>query len=433
MTYDQHQALMDQNGQKVYVVQAGAPQGPPLAGRNVRIVDRPGFKDGWAAVLFLIFLAGFVAMAVIGVPNVINEIKGGNGINISSGDFQLDVKQVAQIIGYAALTGLGMSVVWFLLMIKFAGTMIHISYILSALLVIASGAYFVYTRNYVAGVIWIFFGLLFLLSYCGTIVAAFLGLIITAIFDVAWIATVIGGYQWAVNNNLSTAIKIVIGLLLLFFLYWCSEVIRNVVHVTVSGTFATYYFTAIQQPGREIGTVPSSAVTAKSAGRALTTSFGSICFGSLLIAILDTLRSLARSAENNAANNGDILQCLCFACITCILYCIEDILLYFNKYAFTQVAIYGKSYCDAGRDTWELFKRAGFTAIINDSLIGSVLGVGSLCVGLVCALVGFLLVKFSTTITQNTTTYVIVCVVSALIGMWLFLILTEVINSGVAS
>ncbi|KAJ1552322.1 hypothetical protein HK405_011768, partial [Cladochytrium tenue] len=110
MTYDQ-QALMNQNGQKVYVVQAGAPQGPPLAGRNVRIVDRPGFKDGWAAVLFLIFLAGFVAMAVIGVPNVINEIKGGNGINISSGDFQLDVKQVAQIIGYAALTGLGMSVV----------------------------------------------------------------------------------------------------------------------------------------------------------------------------------------------------------------------------------------------------------------------------------------------------------------------------------
>ena len=29
--------------------------------------------------------------------------------------------------------------------------------------------------------------------------------------------------------------------------------------------------------------------------------------------------------------------------------CIEGLLRYFNQYAFTQVAIYGKSYCNAGR------------------------------------------------------------------------------------
>lgn len=59
---------------------------------------------------------------------------------------------------------------------------------------------------------------------------------------------------------------------------------------------------------------------------ALTTSFGSICFGSLVVAIIQALRSLA----NEARNNGDA-QCL--ACIAeCILACLQGIVEYFNKW-----------------------------------------------------------------------------------------------------
>jgi hypothetical protein len=45
------------------------------------------------------------------------------------------------------------------------------------------------------------------------------------------------------------------------------------------------------------------------------------------------------------------------------------------------VAIYGKDYCTAGKDTWRLVKSRGIDAIINDCLIGSVLAVGSLFTG----------------------------------------------------
>lgn len=59
--------------------------------------------------------------------------------------------------------------------------------------------------------------------------------------------------------------------------------------------------------------------------RSLTTSFGSICFGSLLVAIVQATRALANAARDN---DNQILVCIA----TCILACLESILEYFNKW-----------------------------------------------------------------------------------------------------
>ena len=59
--------------------------------------------------------------------------------------------------------------------------------------------------------------------------------------------------------------------------------------------------------------------------RTMTTSFGSICFGSLLVAILQALKALASAARDN----GDLQF---FACIAeCILGCLASLLEYFNR------------------------------------------------------------------------------------------------------
>jgi hypothetical protein len=47
--------------------------------------------------------------------------------------------------------------------------------------------------------------------------------------------------------------------------------------------------------------------------------------------------------------------------------------------------VYGKCYCEAARDTWELLKSSGVSALINDDIIGPVLFVASLMTGLVGA------------------------------------------------
>jgi hypothetical protein len=62
----------------------------------------------------------------------------------------------------------------------------------------------------------------------------------------------------------------------------------------------------------------------------------------------------------------------------------------FNKYALVYVALYGLDFTSAGAAVTELFKARGIDVIVNDTLIDTVLGLGSVIVGLVCALTGYL-------------------------------------------
>jgi hypothetical protein len=61
----------------------------------------------------------------------------------------------------------------------------------------------------------------------------------------------------------------------------------------------------------------------------MTTSFGSICFGSLLVAILSALRQLANQARQD--DDGGVLLCIA----ECILGCLESLLEYFNTWVST--------------------------------------------------------------------------------------------------
>ncbi|KAI8902209.1 choline transporter-like protein [Globomyces pollinis-pini] len=167
----------------------------------------------------------------------------------------------------------------------------------------------------------------------------------------------------------------------------------------------------------------------------MTTSLGSNCYGSLLIAIIQTLKAIANQARENSANDGNLVMTLIFCCIQCILSMIQDILEYFNKYAFAQVAIYGKDYCTAAKDTWELAKSRGIDALVNDNLIGNVLGFGGFFIGLLTAGCGALVVYFQSSLTaSDADTYMIVCaLIGFFIGLVEFSVLAGVIDSGVTT
>ena len=95
----------------------------------------------------------------------------------------------------------------------------------------------------------------------------------------------------------------------------------------------------------------------------MTTSFGSICFGSLIVAILKVIQAVARSAFGQ--NRNSIIACLAL----CLITCIERLMEYFNLYAFTHVAIYGCDYITAAKLTWEFIKQSIWAAVINDILV----------------------------------------------------------------
>merc|ERR1712032_740012 len=121
---------------------------------------------------------------------------------------------------------------------------------------------------------------------------------------------------------------------------WSLQVFGNLGAVTTAGTVGKWWFEAEGSDSRS-GCCGDACDAAK---RSMTTSFGSICFGSLLVAIIRTLEQIAERARNE--NEGGILLCL----VSCILGCIGDILEYFNKWAYVYVGLYGYGYIDAGKN-----------------------------------------------------------------------------------
>jgi hypothetical protein len=91
--------------------------------------------------------------------------------------------------------------------------------------------------------------------------------------------------------------------LLLLALFWSQQVFQNTNHVVVAGVVSTWWF------------VPSEAssccsvATKDSFVRATTSSFGSICFGSLLVAIIQTL------PQRNRACKKGWLSCVTNFCL----------------------------------------------------------------------------------------------------------------------
>jgi len=249
-----------------------------------------------------------------------------------------------------------------------------------------------------------------------TIWVAIGSIFVQAISLLIWVMGFASIYHAMDQANTSDNSRSLVYFLMTVSVYWTTQVIKNVVHVTVSGTFATWYFL-----------YPSSMPSNPTLGalkRATWTSFGSICLGSLLVAIIKALRSAAERAGRGAR------QSIGQAILICLISMIERLVEYFNVYAFTQVAIYGKTYCEAASDTWKLIKARGLDIIINDNLIGAVLIFGALAVGLANGALGLALSYF---VFDYKASYVAFGFIGILIGLAIALCAMEVVDSCVAS
>lgn len=97
----------------------------------------------------------------------------------------------------------------------------------------------------------------------------------------------------------------------------------------------------------------SSASVRASFINAVTTSFGSVCRGSLLVALVKVLRTaLHFSAENLRKLDGATgrsVRVFMLQCLERAVAMLERVVRYFNKYAFCYVAMYGYSFLDSSK------------------------------------------------------------------------------------
>lgn len=189
------------------------------------------------------------------------------------------------------------------------------------------------------------YGHVFIVSLLGGISATAFG---------AWFAVTLvsiyakyapGGPGCTVNGAGGCSQAKLVGLLVFvtFAGYWITEVLKNVIHVSISGVYGSWYFCS-QKPGG----FPKGA-TRGAFKRSVTYSFGSISFGSLLVAIIQFLRQACNIARQNEAAQGNILGSILFCVLGCFISILEWAVQFINEYAFSYIALYGKAYIPAAK------------------------------------------------------------------------------------
>lgn len=237
-------------------------------------------------------------------------------------------------------------------------------------------------------------------NFSALLLTAFSGLMFQGLWMLLWAIALFGVYnklstssssdqQSTDDNDNGSAAASFVSFLMLFSLYWGIQLIKDVVAVTAGGTVATWWFHP-KHPAPVRGSL----------FRATTTSFGSICFGSMFLALITTLRVIVKNMVEqsrrggrgrNRGNGENFIRTCLLLVLESILRCLENLLRYINRYAYSYVAAYGYDFVTAGRSVMQLFDQRGWATVINDDLIANALFLFAFFMAVVGVLVGLFL------------------------------------------
>uniref|UniRef100_A0AAV1UM23 Choline transporter-like protein n=1 Tax=Peronospora matthiolae TaxID=2874970 RepID=A0AAV1UM23_9STRA len=179
---------------------------------------------------------------------------------------------------------------------------------------------------------------------------------------------------------------------LAFHFYWTSNVLKNILTVVASGTTMIWYYQ--NEPSDVLAATDScESVADRDASRvetsdhaqqdlmignldrkvvlhyarcALSSSFGSICIGSLLCSLGHLVWIALRWARRDESVLSRWLMLLRSERV-------EHFIRTYHKYSFVHIAGYNKPYYVAAHDSWELIEYYGVEAIVDDDLTSRIL------------------------------------------------------------
>ncbi|KAF2141481.1 uncharacterized protein K452DRAFT_319085 [Aplosporella prunicola CBS 121167] len=440
------------------------PNGPPPQGYGDKPsfdqafkIERPKWNDLWAGILFLIVCAGFVAVSGIAIQGYA-ATKGfnGGGIYDSGNDFGLSTNTIVLFI-FCLCVAIVFSYAYVWLARAFTKQFIWITGILNIIFGFVTALYMLSRHYWSGGIVFLIFSIFTVLCFISWIpripfsvvmlqtaidvskryghvylVSALGGIVATA-FAAWYSVTLVAVYvKYEPGNNPACSTGAggcgtgkVIGLLVFitFAAYWISEWLKNTIHVTISGVYGSWYFCSHNFP---------KGATRGALKRSLTYSFGSISFGSLVVAIINFLRQLCSVAQRQEASEGNLVGTILYCILGCIISLLDWLVEFINRYAFSYIALYGKAYIPAAKDTWTMIKNRGIDALVNECLIGPVLTMGATFIAYACAFLAYLYLIFTSPAYNQGGEYTPVVVAFAfLIGLQICNIFTTPLASGI--
>ncbi|ODV76844.1 protein PNS1 [Suhomyces tanzawaensis NRRL Y-17324] len=426
-------------------------------------IERPKFNDWPFAVFFLLVVGGFIAVAGITL-NALRKTFGFQGSSIydSRNSFTMNTNTII-LFAFIIVLGIVLSAGIIVYARKAPRLFITTGLILNVILGLGTCIYYFVMHYYSAAIVFLVFTLLsawcywsarsripfsatvlqiaidVMKRYPSTLMTSLIGIVVSGAFSVLFSVVIVATYVKYDPNSLNQGCDVaggscsqskLIGVLVFVFFagYYISEVIKNVIHVVISGIYGTWYYLANSDQGEP----KHPALGALK--RALTYCFGSICFGSLIVSIIQLIRGIVQTLKTNALNSGD----LCAGCglfiADMIIGLLEWMVRYFNHYAYCYVALYGKSYLRSAKDTFDLIRFKGVDALINDCFINTSLHLYALFVGYLTALLAYFYLRFTKPeYNSDGTYYAPVIAFAFLISGQITRIALTVIESGIST
>ncbi|KAF8305169.1 DUF580-domain-containing protein [Clavulina sp. PMI_390] len=427
--------------------------------------ESQGLNDVFFLLLFVAQLLGFLGWSGYVLYNWVKSGgNGGGGLGNNSGSVSFTLDQhTAYLLLLITGCALLLSIVYLIIVRAFTKIIMHITLILSILLNIGIAAYLWYEKYYSGAIVATIFAVLGVLGYWAGLsriplaslllqivmdiakhhpavyIVAFVSLFLSAglstLYNFAVIATY-GRYHpgektCTADNSCSSAIVTGMTIYLTFSFLWTSQVVGNMALATLAGgPFGSWYYLG---PKNSAGTGMGSHTTINSLGRAFK-SMGSIAFGSLIVTILEMIKMLMHALRNSAQQDDQPLLALLACCAECFIGCIEGMVEYFNRYAYIEIALYGKGYITAAKDTWRLLQDRGLTALVNDSLVNMALTWGAYAVGILCTLFAYLYLRYTHPAYNESGNYTpVVMLFGFLIGFMCSITMTSALEAGVST
>ncbi|XP_055896841.1 choline transporter-like protein 2 isoform X1 [Biomphalaria glabrata] len=149
---------------------------------------------------------------------------------------------------------------------------------------------------------------------------------------------------------------------MVFMLLWTLNFIVALSHMTLAGSFGSYYW-SWEKP-KDIPAFP----VAMSLFRSFRYHLGSLAFGSLIIAIIQLIRIFLEYLDYKLKDSQNKVAKFILICLKCCFWCLEKFMKFINKNAYILIAIRGKNFCISAKDAFFLIMRNSLRVIVLDKV-----------------------------------------------------------------
>ncbi|XP_058246172.1 choline transporter-like protein 5-B isoform X3 [Hemibagrus wyckioides] len=159
-----------------------------------------------------------------------------------------------------------------------------------------------------------------------------------------------------------------------FMLLWLVNFVLALGQCTLSGAFASYYW-SLNKP-TDIPACPVSA----SFSRALRFHTGSLAFGALILSVVQFIRMVLEYLDHKLKGVHNTLARFLLCCLKCCFWCLEHFIRFMNRNAYIMIAIYGRNFCASARDAFVLLMRNVMRVTVLDKVTDFLLFLGKILI-----------------------------------------------------